>query len=285
MQKLRLKGCRLPQAISLHAVSSKELKRARRVASVKKNRIRSSCLRCRKIKVKCSDVRPCQRCVRDEDVAACIGILNVRNPVLFKRTELFSESLKPLLVQGYEENRNALLRQQTFADMQSITDQGGSSHNPFSSPLKSTFYAEPFLFGVAALSSPGVTMPNCMAAVPRGQSFSTTLPMIDTHAQMRQADFQLCPIPDQPHSARLLAPNSTGAWRSQSWPTQEPPSDCLKLGQARVLAPNPAYPRDIIPPTLTKERAIACNRRSARRPAALAHAAQRRSLTPSGGAC
>jgi hypothetical protein len=79
MQKLRLRACTtVPTANSLHAVSSKELKRARRVASGKKNRIRSSCLRCKKIKVKCSDVRPCERCIRDDDKAACIGILTVR---------------------------------------------------------------------------------------------------------------------------------------------------------------------------------------------------------------
>ncbi len=77
MQKLRLRACSVPIINSLHAVSSKELKRARRVASGKKNRIRSSCLRCKKIKAKCSDVRPCERCIRVQDVADCVGILNV----------------------------------------------------------------------------------------------------------------------------------------------------------------------------------------------------------------
>ena len=54
-----------------NGVSSKDLQKARRIA--KRNRTAVSCLRCKKSKVKCSDYRPCPRCVDANDAERCIS--------------------------------------------------------------------------------------------------------------------------------------------------------------------------------------------------------------------
>ncbi len=144
-------------------------------------------------------------------------------------------------MQGYEKDWDDLLRQQTSANLQSITDQGGSSHTPSSTPFSSIIYDDPYLSGAVAWDSA-----NSMATVPRGQ---TSFPMIDPHTHL-QADFQLWPSQEQPNIARLLTPNGLGvmprrssalADEPHSRSSQEPPSDCFQLDQARKPPSNLAY--------------------------------------------
>lgn len=58
--------------LGIPVVSSKELKRVRRVASGKRNRAILSCAKCKKMKVKCSDARPCNRCLSLAEIESCI---------------------------------------------------------------------------------------------------------------------------------------------------------------------------------------------------------------------
>jgi hypothetical protein len=84
---------------------------------------------------------------------------------------------------------------------------------------------------------------NRKATSPAGPSQSTFFPT--QQPSQPKTDFQLCPLPDQPHMARISAPNSIAApYRSltigpQSWPYHDPPSECFMLTQVGKPTRNP----------------------------------------------
>ena len=153
-------------------------------------------------------------------------------------------SIQFYFLQKYENDWNAVLHQQ--AEMHTIAFQGWSAQYPSSPPSILVAHDEPYLYGAVARDNPSFALSNGEGSNPRGQSGSTFFPMISPYTEL-QADLQFLQLPDLSHAARLLAPNSPGATQlgssvppCQSWPSSDPPSDHLKLTQARLSARTPA---------------------------------------------